>query len=87
MTEVANASAGSTVKKKAKKGTTVKKKAAPAEVAKTTLADVCKPLKLEPRAGRRILRNAKVKNPGRWAWEKGSADLKKAQKVLADSQK
>lgn len=40
-----------------------------------TLASICKELKIEPRKARRILRGAKMKNPGRWSWTtKAEAD-------------
>jgi hypothetical protein len=60
-------------------------KAAPAANT-TTLAEVCKSIKgMKPRRARRILRDAKVKNPGRWTWAKGSADQKKVEKLLKDA--
>jgi hypothetical protein len=48
----------------------------------TTLADICKGLKMEPRTARRILRTNEVKNPGRWAWTTAS-DIVKIKKVLS----
>lgn len=51
-----------------------------------TLAEVCKSMKIEPRTARRILRNAEVKNPGRWSWPKGHvpAAVKKALSASKD---
>lgn len=76
------------------KKTSMKKKAAPAKktapVAKkaaaneTTLSEICKSIKMEPRKARRILRTADVKNPGRWAWA-AAADVAKIKKVLAEA--
>ena len=48
------------------------------------LAEVCKDLKMKPAAARRVLRGANVKNPGRWTFPKGSADLARVKKVLSD---
>lgn len=81
-----SAGSGEVAKKVVRKKTVVKKAAAkPAEVA--TLAVVCKPLKLTPRAARRALRNAKVKNPGRWSWPRGAvpASVTKLLKAAAAS--
>src|SRR3990167_2898058 len=47
-----------------------------------SLSDVCKELKLQPRAARRILRDSKLKHNGRWAWEKNSSDLTKVKSTL-----
>ena len=57
----------------------VKKKPSPKKAAvkkaptenSVSLAELCKPLKLTSRTGRRALREAKLKNPGRWSWPKG----------------
>lgn len=51
----------------------------------TTLADICKGLKMEPRTARRILRNAEFPVDGnRWVFNGKQA--KQAEKVLSDSQ-
>lgn len=75
------ASTKKAVKKTPTKGKTAVKKKITKKVVKkaaakpagdvTTLAELCKPLKLKPRAARRVLRDAKVSNPGRWSWPKG----------------
>lgn len=83
---------GGTVRKKVKPAPAPKAKRAAAAASngadKTTLADICKSVKgLEPRAARRYLRQAKVKNPGRWSWPKGSGDIAKVKKVLTDAVK
>jgi len=72
------------VKKAAKKSTV--KKVVKTATNQVTLAEVAKELKMEPRTARRILRNSKVKNPGRWAWDKGSSGLAAAKKALKESQ-
>ena len=60
------------VKKKPVKKVPAKKAAVKKVVGDvTTLAELCKPLKMKPRAARRILRDAKITNPGRWSWPKG----------------
>lgn len=56
------------------------KKASKGEV--VTLKEICKGLKVKPSAARKALRKAKVKNPGRWSWPKGSAEIKKVQDIL-----
>ena len=59
------------VKKVAKKVTKkVVKKVANGNL--ITLAQLCKTAKVEPRTARRRLRDAKIKNPGRWSWPKGA---------------
>jgi len=95
-TTPAEASAPTEVKKAVKKtptkGKTVPKKIAKKAVKKvaasngavTTLAELCKPLKLKPRAARRVLRDAKVSNPGRWSWPKGKVPAT-VTKVLKDA--
>lgn len=66
--------------------TSTKKSAAktPAAENAITLATICKDLKMEPRKARRILRTAKVKNPGRWAWAT-KAEASKIEKLLKDA--
>lgn len=49
----------------------------------TTLKDLCKSLKIEPRAARVKLRAAEIENPGRWSWKKGSGELTKITKLLS----
>ncbi len=63
-----------------------KKKPAPAVADNmVTLAEICKSAKIDPRLGRRRLRNAGVTVDGsRWAWKKGSSELKKAETAVAD---
>lgn len=87
--ETTTGSEASTTKKtprkapaKKAKGSTKKAAAEAAKANTVSLPEICKPLKLDPRAGRRHLRNAKLKNPGRWSWPKGSAELKKAEATL-----
>lgn len=49
----------------------------------TTLADICKGLKMEPRTARRILRNAEVEvEGGRWVF--GKAQAAQVTKLLKD---
>lgn len=53
----------------------------------TTLAEICKPLKMEPRKARRILRNAGNKVPdagARWTWA-AAGDVAKVKKILEDA--
>jgi hypothetical protein len=51
----------------------------------TTLADICKGLKMEPRTARRILRNAKFEvEGGRWVFGKQQAE--RVKKLLKDKQ-
>ena len=65
-----------------------KKAATPEQPAsEVALADICKSIKMEPRAARRILRGSDIKVPGqRWTWKKGSPDIAKVTKLLKDSQ-
>ena len=66
------------VKKKAN-GIAAKKEVDPNQ---TTLKQLCKDLKLDPRLARRKLRDAEMKADGRWSWKTGSNDLKKVEKIL-----
>lgn len=51
----------------------------------TTLAAICKSIKMEPRAARRKLRNSDISvEGGRWEWTKAS-DVAKVKKVLQAS--
>lgn len=51
----------------------------------TTLADICKGLKMEPRTARRVLRNAEFQvDGGRWTFTKAS-DVAKVEKLLKAS--
>ncbi|MFZ3324216.1 MAG: hypothetical protein WA190_17710 [Usitatibacter sp.] len=63
------------------------KKPATEQVAsEVALADICKGLKMEPRAARRLLRSSDVKVEGhRWAWKKNSPEIAKVTKLLKDS--
>lgn len=47
-----------------------------------TLAELAKDYKIEPTVARQRLRAAGLKKAGRWAWEKGSKELKAAEKAL-----
>lgn len=70
--------------KKVKSGVKKKTTAAAATTEKgTTLAAICKSLKMEPRTARRKLRNADgVPEVGdRWTWTKAS-DVEKVKKIL-----
>lgn len=73
-----------------------KKKSKPAKESKkaktngaegTSLADICKGLKIEPRSARRILRNsddAPSVDGNRWTWTKAS-DVARVKKILSDA--
>lgn len=85
-------------KKETAKVGTAKKKAAPKKKAAAKkanghaenlvhLKDLAKDYKMEPRVARRALRSAGLKPEGRWAWEKGSAALKKAETTLQAASK
>jgi len=51
----------------------------------TSLADICKSCKIEPRAARRKLRNSDISVPGgRWEWTK-AGDVAKVKKLLTTS--
>lgn len=62
------------------------KKATKKAVAKTQrvvkLTDICRGLKIQPRLARRVLRDKKVKNPGRWAWLQGSTEMARITSLL-----
>lgn len=59
------------------------KSAAPAATEGTSLADICKELKMEPRAARRKLRNAEFEaEGGRYVFTR-KADVEKVKKILA----
>lgn len=48
-----------------------------------TLAELCKSIKMEPRTARQVLRKAELSvEGGRWAWKKGSGDVKKVETLL-----
>lgn len=88
VTEAPSKKKVSTVKKKSAKAAPAKaaKKSngAAAEPAGTTLADICKGLKLDPRAARRTLRNADScpeVDGARWTWTK-AADVERVKKLL-----
>lgn len=67
-----------------KKGTP----AAPNPNAGVKLVDIVKGIKdMEQRKARRVLRGSKIKNPGRWAWVKGHADIAKATALLKEAAK
>lgn len=66
--------------------TIVKKKtAAPtADGKRVYLADLAKGAGIDAAKARRILRTTKIKNPGRWAWDKSDKDtIKAVQSALA----
>lgn len=73
----------STAEKKAVKKTVAKP--AKAEKEMVTLADICKELKIEPRAARKKLRGNEAINVDgqRWSWPAGSAEIAKVKKALA----
>lgn len=70
-------------KKAAKKTKSAAKKANGHAENQITLKDLAKDYKMHPRIARRRLRLAGLKPEGRWAFEKGSAALKKAEAALA----
>lgn len=52
----------------------------------TSLAEICKSCKVEPRAARRKLRNSDIAvEGGRWEWTKAS-DVAKVKKLLSASE-
>lgn len=78
-----NGEAKSKGPRKTKSGVKKVTKAAAATEKGTSLASICKSLKMEPRTARRILRNADgVPATGdRWLWTKDS-DVAKVKKIL-----
>jgi hypothetical protein len=42
---------------------------------------------MKPQAARRVLRDKKVKNPGRWTWPKNSPELKRVTALLKPAAK
>ena len=58
------------------------------ETKQITLAEICKTLKIEPRAARRILRKSDIQVDGaRWVWTKGSAAAKAVTNLLKERTK
>lgn len=77
-------------KKKSAKKVAAKKVSAPNPEAGTKLADIVKGIKdMDQRKARRLLRDSKpkIKNPGRWAWQKGHADIAKVTALLKEAAK
>lgn len=78
------------VKKTAKKAAPKKPVAVPKKSSSkpaidgTPLVAICQRLKMEPRRARRILRTAKVKNPGRWTWTT-VPEVAKIEKMLKEA--